>query len=265
MEKLRGYFATFTVALGLGCIILAMFLFRKNNGKTIRRYCNYFFPANGLKMDKVGEYDLEAQLIIVNHQSVSDIICLEGDHPLNICWVAKKQLGEIPFYGHALTLPEMILIDREDKKGIIQLLKEAKEKINQKRPIVIFPEGTRGSGKREFLPFKPGAKILAEKLNLKVQPILFINTRKVYDTNPISTKTNIARVVCMPSFTPDKNTDWFEQLEKDMFDTYCKHYDELNPQETLDKESQEMQQASSKDKLSNKLYKKQLDEDSKNI
>lgn len=231
MKKLRGYFATFSIALGLACIIIGMFFLRKNNGRMVRRYCDLFFPANGLKVEKIGEYDLEAQLIIVNHQSASDIICLEGNHPLNICWVAKKQLGEIPFYGYALKLPEMILIDRDDKKGIIQLLKEAKEKINQNRPIVIFPEGTRGPGKREFLPFKPGAKILAEKLNLKIQPIVFVNTRKIYDSNPISVNANVARIVCMPSFTPDKNTNWYDKLKKDMFETYIKHYDELNPYE----------------------------------
>lgn len=234
MEKLRGYFATFTIALGLACIIIGIYFLRKRkNGRLARRYCQYFFPANGLKMEKVGDYDLDAQLIVVNHQSASDIICLEGDHPLNICWVAKKQLGELPYYGYALKLPEMILIDREDKKGIIQLLKEAKDRLSQKRPIVIFPEGTRGPGKRAFLPFKPGAKILAEKLNLRVQPIVFVNTRKVYDSNPISVKSNVARVVCMPAFTPDFNTNWYEKLEKDMFETYCKHYDELNPNEAI--------------------------------
>ncbi len=228
MQKIRGYFATFTIAFGLACIIIGMYFFRKENGRSMRRFCAWFFPANNLKMEKIGEYDLEATLIVVNHQSASDIICLEGDHPLNICWVAKKQLGDIPFYGYALKLPEMILIDRDDKKGIIQLLREAKEKLQQKRPIVIFPEGTRGSGKREFLPFKPGAKILAEKLNLKIQPIIFINTRSVYDSNPINVKSNIARVVCMESFVPDVSTNWYEQLEKNMFEVYCKHYDEMN-------------------------------------
>ncbi len=231
MEKIKGYFATFTIAMGLACIIVGMYFFRKENGRKIRRFCGLFFPANSLKMEKIGEYDIEANLIVVNHQSASDIICLEGDHPLNICWVAKKQLGDIPFYGYALKLPEMILIDRDDKKGIIQLLKEAKEKLQQKRPIVIFPEGTRGPGKREFLPFKPGAKILAEKLKLKIQPIVFVNTRKVYDSNPIRVRTNTARLVCMPSFTPDISTNWYEKLRDDMFEVYCKHYDEMNPDE----------------------------------
>lgn len=235
MQKLRGYFATLTIAFGLACIIVGIyFLRKKENGRAARRYCGWFFPANRLRLEKIGEYDLDAQLIVVNHQSACDIICLEGDHPANICWVAKKQLGELPFYGYALKLPEMILIDRDDKKGIIQLLKEAKEKIVQNRPIVIFPEGTRGPGDRKFLPFKPGAKILAEKLHLKIQPLVFVNTRKVYDSNPIQVRANVARIVCMPSFTPDTSTNWYEQLEKDMFEVYCKHYDELNQSDSKD-------------------------------
>ncbi|RDU73422.1 1-acyl-sn-glycerol-3-phosphate acyltransferase [Helicobacter aurati] len=233
INKLRGYVATLSIMIGLAAIICFMAIFRKNNGRGARKYSKLFFTFNRFTMEKIGEYDLEAKLIVVNHQSASDIICLEGDHPLNICWVAKKQLGEIPFYGYSVKIPEMILIDREDKKGIIQLLREAKERIAQNRPIVIFPEGTRGPGNRTFLPFKPGAKILAEKLRLRVQPIVFVNTRKIYDTNPFCSQKNIARVVCMPAFMPEAGTDWYEKLEKEMFVVYCKHYDEMNPEELL--------------------------------
>lgn len=229
MQKLRGYFATLSIAIGLACIIIIMFFFKKrNNARNIRRYCGMFFPLNRLKMERIGDYDLSAQLIIANHQSAADIICLEGDHPLNICWVAKKQLGEIPFYGHALKIPQMIFVDRDDKRGVIQLLKDAKDRLAHNRPIVIFPEGTRGPGNRSFLPFKPGGKLLAEKLKLTIQPIVLVNTRKVYDSNPIRVQKKVARVVCMPAFMPDLETNWYEQLEKDMFEVYCKHYDELN-------------------------------------
>ena len=233
MKALRGYLATFTIAFGLGAIILVMFFFRKyDNARNVRRFCGAFFPANCIKVDRIGDYDLEATLIVCNHQSAADIIYLEGFHPKNICWVAKKQLGELPFYGYALTLPEMILIDREDKKGIIQLLKSAKEKLEEGRPIAIFPEGTRGPGDKSFLEFKPGAKILAEKLNLRIQPIVFVNMRKVYNSKPIEVQKSRARVICMPSFTPkDYGDDWYKRLENEMFEVYCKHYDELNPEE----------------------------------
>lgn len=85
------------------------------------------FSLTGVNLEKIGAFDTSAKLIVLNHQSLLDIIYLEAYHPSNICWIAKKELGEIPFYGHALTDTGMILIDREDKKGIVSLLKACKE------------------------------------------------------------------------------------------------------------------------------------------
>lgn len=231
LSKIRGIFATLLILVALPIIIVMIYFTRhRQNGKKARLQCRYFFILNGFSIERIGEFDTSAQLIVLNHQSVNDIMFLEAFHPSNICWVAKKQLGEIPLYGLALTLPEMILIDREDKSGIIFLLKQAKEKLAQNRPIVIFPEGTRGKGNDTLLPFKPGAKILAQKLNLKIQPILLINTRKMYDTSPISSQTSKARMVILDAFTPDFSDDkWYDKLKSLMQETYAKHYAECNP------------------------------------
>ncbi|MWV62737.1 1-acylglycerol-3-phosphate O-acyltransferase [Helicobacter saguini] len=239
LKKIRGYYAALSIALGLGFIILVMFFFKKqNNARKIRKWCRAFFPANHIKIDKFGDYDLSATLYVCNHQSATDIIYLEGYHPLNICWVAKKELGELPFYGYALKIPEMILIDRDDSRGLVQLLKEAKEKLAQGRPIVIFPEGTRGPGGKKFLPFKPGAKILAEKLKLKVQPIVFINMRKIFNGKPIECTSRHGAVIFLPSFYPsDLGEGWYDKLKENMFATYCEYYDKLNPNEDSNIES----------------------------
>lgn len=231
MTRIKGIYATFLIAVGLAVIIVFIFLTKKkNNAFYARRACKIWFPLNGFKLEKVGDFDKEATLIIMNHQSLTDILCLEAYHPNNICWVAKKQLGEIPFYGYALRGPEMILLDREDKRGMAFLLKMAKEKIDQKRPLVIFPEGTRSNGLEDFLPFKAGAKFLAEKFNLKIQPIVLVNTRKLYHTSPFESKTNRARMIIMDSFNLDsKNENWYEELAQSMHQTYLKHYKELNP------------------------------------
>ena len=177
--KIKGIFATFIILGYLPFIIVQIYFLRhKDNGKKARLKCWVFFSINRFKVERIGEFDESAQLIVLNHQSVGDIIFLESSHPKNICWIAKKQLGEVPFYGYALTLPEMILIDRQDKGGTLHLLKEVKNRLAQGRPIVIFPEGTRGKGKEKLLPFKSGAKIIAQKFHLKIQPILLIKDRK---------------------------------------------------------------------------------------
>lgn len=232
-RKLKAIFASLSIAIGLGLIIIFILMFKKRqNGRFARRYCAKFFPVNRVKVDRIGEYDLDATLIVVNHQSMTDIIFLEGDHPLNICWVAKKELGDIPFYGHALKGPDMILVDRDDKRAIVYLLKEAKDRLSKNRPLVIFPEGTRGPGGKSFLEFKPGAKILAEKLKLKIQPIVLINSRNVYDSKPLSCRSDYMRAVIMPSFIPSGDL-WYEKLEQDMLEEYTKHFDLLNQDEAL--------------------------------
>ncbi|MDO7253850.1 lysophospholipid acyltransferase family protein [Helicobacter cappadocius] len=230
LNKLKGIYASFVIAIGLGTIIFFIFFWKKKcNARNVRKYCRLFFTFCGIKLEKIGNFDLSAKLIVMNHQSYVDIIVLEGYHPQNICWVAKKELGEIPYYGYALRGPEMILIDREDKKGLVFLLKEAKEKLDQNRPLVIFPEGTRSIGGKKFLPFRSGAKLLAEKFNLKIQPIVLINSRKVYNSSPVESTSNVMRMVILDSFVPEVGSDWYERLESQMQEVYLKHYEELNP------------------------------------
>ncbi|PAF53618.1 1-acyl-sn-glycerol-3-phosphate acyltransferase [Helicobacter sp. 13S00482-2] len=229
LNKLKGIYASLVIAIGLGAIVFFIFFWKRDhNARRVRKYCRLFFDFCGVKLEKVGDFDLSADLIIMNHQSYVDIIILEGYHPRNICWVAKKELGKIPYYGYALKGPEMILIDREDKKGLVFLLKEAKERLAQNRPLVIFPEGTRSSGGEKFLPFRSGAKLLAEKFNLKVQPIVLINSRKVYNSDTLESTTNSMRMVILDSFVPEAGSDWYKKLESQMQEVYLKNYRELN-------------------------------------
>lgn len=225
-STLRAIWAGLTIAIGLA-ITIPLLTFLKDNGRAARRYFSLFFTLNRFKLERIGEYDLEADLIIMNHQSMTDIICIESDHPRNICWIAKKELGETFFWGRALRDPEMILIDRENKRSIVEIIRQARNRISQGRPIVIFPEGTRNKGEMEFLPFKEGARILAEKLNLKVQPIVIVNSRSVFNLSPLHSYTNVVRMVVMPGFTPS-DEDWYKRLRDDMLQIYRKHYKELN-------------------------------------
>lgn len=228
--NLRALFATSLILAYLPLIIVQIYFSRdKENGRSARRQCRWFFACNGLKVERIGEYDKDAQMLVVNHQSVTDIIYFEGDHPANLCWVAKSELGKIPLYGHALKAPDMILIDREDKSGIVFLLKKAKQALDQGRVIAIFPEGTRSKGGKDFLPFKPGVKVLASKFNLRIQPAVLVNTRKLYNTSPMAISTNEARVVLMDAFTPDFNDpQWYEKLQAEMHRVYLEHYNSLN-------------------------------------
>jgi 1-acyl-sn-glycerol-3-phosphate acyltransferase len=91
----------------------------------------------------------------------------------------------------------MISINRSDKKEIIHLLKESKRCLREKRVIAIFPEGTRGRG-RKLLPFKPGANLIAKKYSLKVQPVVIIGSKERFDTKTLSLNPGIVKIIFLP-------------------------------------------------------------------
>lgn len=228
MSRVRGIWAALSTAVILPIIILAIYLFRSRN-RPVRQSSRVFFWLNGFKMQRIGDFDKSAQILVLNHQGIMDIGYLEAYYPWDICWVAKKELGEVPLYGHALKAPKMILIDREDKKSLIFLVKEAKAKLDEGRILAIFPEGTRSKGGRDFLPFKNGAKMLIEKYKLKVQPIVLINTRNLFDASTIEVRSRNAMAVCLEAFVPNfDNPNWYADLEIKMQEIYHKHYDEIS-------------------------------------
>ncbi len=169
----------------------------------------------GYRLEIVGEPDPDAELVLLNHQSLLDIIVMDASYPKDLCWVAKKEIADMPFFGQILTLPKMIILDREDKKSLVKLLAESKERIAQGRVIAIFPEGTRDDGKK-LLPFKMGARFLASKLDLKVQPVVIINSRQILDSLNFTAKSGTVKIIYLPTIDPKADKNWYTKLHEDM-------------------------------------------------
>jgi 1-acyl-sn-glycerol-3-phosphate acyltransferase len=104
-------------------------------------------------------------IFVANHQSLFDIVgmiwFLRKFHPK---FVSKKELGKgIPSISYNLNHGGSVLIDRNDPKQAISVIKELSQYIEKtNRSAVIFPEGTRSkTGKpKEFA--KSGLKILCK-------------------------------------------------------------------------------------------------------
>ena len=228
INKIRALWAVISTSIILVIIIIFMYIFRPIN-RTIRKSSKVFFWINGISVEKIGEFDKGAQILVLNHQGIIDICYFEAYYPWDICWIAKKELGDIFLYGHLLKAPRMIFVDRENKKSLIHLLRESKKKLDEGRILAIFPEGTRSKGGRDLLPFKDGAKMLIEKYKLKIQPMVVINTRKLFDASKIEINANKARVICLDSYTPDfNNPNWYKELRDKMEQVYQEHYDMMN-------------------------------------
>jgi len=171
---------------------------------------------------KKGQEDPDAQMFLINHQSDLDIGVLETITNKDLTWVAKKALFDVPFFGLAMSWPEDIEVERESKTSLIKILRAAKDRLKKKRVIAMFPEGTRSRTGR-MLPFRSGAKVIANKYNLKVQPIVLIETAKCYDIKKFYYMPKDIKVIFLDSFIADKNDkDWLKNLRDKMQAVYDK-------------------------------------------
>ncbi len=213
--KIRGIYAAIVIVSLVTLNILTFLLFPKKYYKRIKIfYTRSILMLLGIKIIVKGEPNPEAKMLIMNHSSLIDIPIIEATYPYDMVWIAKKELFDTPFFGLLLKLPENIRLNREDRKSLVHLLKESKEKSRHKT-IAIFPEGTRARGNK-LLPFKPGAKIIADKLHLKVQPVLIVCARERFDSKSLELNPGPIEVVYLPSFFPDPKTDWLKELRLKM-------------------------------------------------
>ena len=109
-------------------------------------------------------------LIAAKHQCMFDTM-----GPLVVlqraCYVMKKELTRIPFYGWFSAKSQAIVVDREGEANALRgLLVEARQRVAEGRQVVIFPEGTRTApGVRG--EYQPGVAGLYRTLGLPCVPM----------------------------------------------------------------------------------------------
>jgi len=82
-------------------------------------------------------------LVAAKHQGMLDVIApfVVLDDP---CMVMKKELMVLPFFGWFAWKTRMIPVDRSaGSKALKDMVRTARERVQQGRQVVIFPEGTR--------------------------------------------------------------------------------------------------------------------------
>lgn len=167
-----------------------------------------------------GKEDPEANMLLLNHQSDIDIAIMETSTKKDLAWVAKKELFDIPFFGLALKLPRDIPVERESKTSLIKLVKDVKSRLDAGKTITMFPEGTRSS-KGKMLPFKTGAKMIADKYRLKVQPVVIMQSSKYYNIKKYFYKPGKIKLIYLESFVADgRDKNWLKDLREKMQKVY---------------------------------------------
>lgn len=155
---------------------------------------NAFFTLMTVTVD--GRENIRAgqsYVVVANHQSLLDIYALYGFSGLEIKWVMKKELRNVPVLGYACEVMGHIIIDRSNSEAAIASINQARTRISDGMCVVFFPEGTR-SRDGSLKDFKKGAFKLAIELGVPVLPISIKDTNKILPSDTLDWHPGHARM-----------------------------------------------------------------------
>lgn len=165
--------AVLAIIVGISAIIWG----RTRFGWAVALYwvhSNLFFLRwlAGIKTDVEGLENIpDGPCIIASkHMSDWDIFALlpGAKRP---AFIAKKELMDIPFFGHAARAYDTIRLDRSQRGvAIPTMLEDARAALANGARIIIFPEGTRKAPLEEH-DYRWGIVRLYEGLNVPVVPV----------------------------------------------------------------------------------------------
>ena len=112
----------------------------------------------------------QACVMFIKHSSALETFVQIGEFP-RACWVLKKELLWVPFFGWALKAMQAIAIDRSaGSVAVKQVVEQGKERLTRGISVSVFPEGTRmppGQTKRYGI----SGTLLAQESGAPIVPI----------------------------------------------------------------------------------------------
>jgi len=170
----------FTILYALSCFVVNPFLsisarYNYVRGwsfgviKALQWICGVHYKIIG--MENMTSMLNEPVILMSKHQSAWETIAYISLFPKQLCYVFKKELLMIPFFGWAMAMLRMIHIDRSQRdKASIAVAKQGKQRLSEGCWIIIYPEGTRAPVGQQ-IPYRKGGARLAVDTGANVIPI----------------------------------------------------------------------------------------------
>ena len=110
-------------------------------------------------------------ILLSKHQSTWETFFYPTVMPRELCYVYKRELHYVPFFGWGIASLRMIHIDRKQGRGAFEsVVSQGSRRVAEGRWIIMFPEGTRVPV-GEKGSYKQGGTRLATRLAVPVVPI----------------------------------------------------------------------------------------------
>ena len=172
------------------------------------------------KIELIGKENIiknDIFFIAATHQSIFETFYLQTIFNSPV-FILKRELLLIPIFGWYLKKIGSISITRnkitKDNLGFFDSINKIVH--NSKRPLIIFPQGTRVNP-NERPSFKKGVARIYEELKIPCQPIA-INSGYVWPKKGLKTPNRIITISILPKFDYGLSKDDFiKSLEKKIY------------------------------------------------
>jgi len=201
---------------GVSLFVVLFFFLRPRNPKNaviVAKFMKYVHKLVPIQFTIEGAElltDLSSCVVILNHQSALDLMCLFEIWPLleNAGPVAKKELLYFEPFGLACWMCGAEFINRRSKTSHADINLMGARARQEGKKLMIFPEGTRNGAKGlSMLPFKKGAFHIAINGKLPIQPIViseyyFLDWKKMI-FNPGKVTIKVLPIIDTSEYTKD--------------------------------------------------------------
>jgi 1-acyl-sn-glycerol-3-phosphate acyltransferase len=142
-----------------------------------RVICGVRWRVKGMEHVPTRADDRAAVLLASKHQSTWETFAFPVLMPHPLCYVFKKELLLIPFFGWAMSRLDMIHIDRSRRaEAWNKVAEQGRRFMALGHWVIMFPEGTR-SARGQKGPYKLGAARLAIATGTPLVPIAVASAR----------------------------------------------------------------------------------------
>ncbi len=180
--------------------VLPYYLFRLFQLCNIEKYDNFtrygFLRGIAPKVNRRGRIRVECHglenipaetgyIIFPNHQGLFDALAFLETHERPFVTVMKKEVKDIFLLRNVITLLQAEIIDREDIRQSMTVIKNMTNRVKNGENFIIFAEGTRSRDGNHVGEFKGGSFKSAMNARCPIVPAALVDSYKAFDTNSI--------------------------------------------------------------------------------
>jgi 1-acyl-sn-glycerol-3-phosphate acyltransferase len=208
-----GAWAAFGLAAVVLLLAVALVPIQRSRQALAKRLMRLTLRLIGIRLTVQGLDDMPKAppyVVVVNHSSYMDAVVLMATLPPGLCYVGKRELGNLAIARFFFQRLGVIFVERlqahqsiEDSERLLQLVQHGQS-------VVFFPEGTFG---REpgLRPFRMGAFAIAAQAGAAVVPVALRGTRSILRSKQWLPRPRPVRVTILPAIHP-KGTEWLDRL-----------------------------------------------------